>query len=294
MLIRILKIKKGFTIPQSIREYIQLTKPGIIRGNLLSALAGFLFASHWNIDVVKLVFMLLGLALVIASGCVFNNYLDRGIDKKMNRTKKRALVTRTISDRNAILFASALLFLGVAALLVVNILTAIAAVLGHFFYVIVYGFWKRKSVYGTLVGSISGAVPPVVGYCAVVNRIDLGAILLFLVLVFWQMPHFYAIAVYRRDEYKNAAIPILSVVEGIKTTKTQILFYIVGFGISSSLLFLMGYKGWVYGLVMISLSAYWLFVGVKGFTVENSDKWGRQMFGLSLVVLLVWSIFVSI
>jgi protoheme IX farnesyltransferase len=238
--------------------------------------------------------MLLGLALVIASGCVFNNYLDRGIDKKMNRTKKRALVTRTISDRNAILFASALLFLGVAALLVVNILTAIAAVLGHFFYVIVYGFWKRKSVYGTLVGSISGAVPPVVGYCAVVNRIDLGAILLFLVLVFWQMPHFYAIAVYRRDEYKNAAIPILSVVEGIKTTKTQILFYIVGFGISSSLLFLMGYKGWVYGLVMISLSAYWLFVGVKGFTVENSDKWGRQMFGLSLVVLLVWSIFVSI
>lgn len=238
--------------------------------------------------------MLIGLSLVIASGCVFNNYMDRGIDKKMSRTKKRALVIGTISGKNALIFGSTLLFLGIMILSFINLLTVVVAVLGHFFYVIVYGFWKRKSVHGTLVGSISGAVPPIVGYCAVVNRIDIGAVLLFLILVFWQMPHFYAIAVYRRDEYKNAAIPILSVVEGIKTTKTQILFYIVGFGISSSLLFLMGYKGWVYGVVMISLSAYWLFVGVKGFTAEDSDTWGRQMFGLSLVVLLVWSIFVSI
>lgn len=257
-------------------------------------MAGFFFASHWNIDFIKLIVMLSGLALVIGSGCVFNNYMDRRIDKKMKRTKNRALVTGAISGKNALMFGSILLFIGVSVLLMINLLTAFVAVAGHFFYVIVYGFWKRRSVHGTLVGSISGAIPPVVGYCAVVNRIDLGALLLFIILVFWQMPHFYSIAVYRKDEYKNAAIPILSVVSGIKNTKLQILFYVVGFGIASLLLSVMGYKGWLYGVVMIIISIYWFVIGVKGFSAENSNKWGQQMFGLSLIVLLVWSIFISI
>ena len=171
---------------------------------MITATGGYLFASKGDISFATLLAMMAGLASIIASGCVFNNYIDRGIDSKMKRTKNRALVTGEVSTTNALVFTSILLAIG--SFLLGYFTTPLAlwvAIFGFFAYVVVYGIWKRQSVHGTEVGSISGAVPPVVGYVAVTGSLDTSAVILFLLLVLWQMPHFYAIGIFRRSEIQG-------------------------------------------------------------------------------------------
>ncbi len=226
------------------KAYYQLTKPGIIYGNAITTVAGFFLASKGHFNLGLFLAALIGISLVIASGCVFNNYIDKDLDATMERTKNRALVTGAISVRGAIVFGAILGLLGLATLgLLTNTLTAEIALLGLFFYVVLYSLAKRRSVYGTIVGSISGAVPPVVGYCAVTGRFDLGALILFLILVFWQMPHFYAIAIFRQQDYTAAGLPVLPVVKGLRTTKIHILFYILAFTIAAAALYIFKFAG---------------------------------------------------
>lgn len=277
-----------------LRNYYLLTKPGIIRGNIIAAIAGFFFAARGNINIFLLIEMVLGLSLVIASGCVFNNYIDRKIDRKMARTKKRALAASTISVKNALIFGTVLGILGVAVLLSINVLTTVTASLGFFFYVVVYSVWKRKSEYGTLVGSISGAIPPVVGYVAVTNGFDLGGLLLFAVLVAWQMPHFYSIAIYRRNDYRQAGIPVLPIVRGVNNARIQILFYICAFIVVTSLFTFLGYAGYVYLMTVSLVSLVWLYIGIKGFNAKNEIVWAKKMFGFSLLNLLAFCIMLSL
>ncbi len=277
-----------------LRQYYYLVKPGIVRGNLIAAIAGFLFASRGDFNFLLLLQMLVGLGFVIASGCVVNNFIDRGIDGKMQRTKKRALVTGEISERNALIFASTLGVVGIILLILINPLASQVAAVGFFFYVVAYGYWKRKSVHGTLVGSVSGAVPPVVGYVAVTNSFDIGAFILFLVLVFWQMPHFYAIGIYRLNDYREAHLPILPATSGVKVTKHHIFLYSVGFLICTLLLTLFGYTGFVYLFVMACVGGYWAFKAHAGEQFIDDDKWARKFFSLSLVVLLIFCVMISI
>ncbi len=278
-----------------LRQYYLLTKPGIIRGNLFTALAGFFLASHGNIDFTRLFFMAFGIGLVIASGCVFNNYIDRIIDSKMERTKARALVTGKISQSNAIFYGLILGMVGFLSLLQMTTITAtVAALIGFVFYVVIYAFAKRKSEMGTVVGSISGAVPPVVGYTAVTNKFDLGALLLLLVLVAWQMPHFYSIAIFRLKEYKEAGIPVLPSIQGMRATKIQIIFYVIAFIIISTLFYLLGLAGLLYFIVMLTLGGVWLVKGLAGFSSLDDNKWGRMMFGYSLLVLTSFCVLISI
>jgi heme o synthase len=274
--------------------YYNLTKPGIIRGNLLAATAGFLLASGTDIDFWLLLAMWAGTSLVIASGCVFNNYLDQGIDKKMERTKKRALITGEISARAALVYGTVLGLAGLAVLaLWVNWLTVGLGVLGLFFYVVVYGIAKRRSVLGTVVGSISGALPPAAGYTAVSNQLDAGALLLFLVLVCWQMPHFYAIAMFRHKEYAAAGLPVLPVVKGMHAAKIQIMWYIVAFIGAAMLLPLYGYVGPAYVFAVGLIGLAWLAKGWAGFAAADDVKWARGMFFFSLSVLLVFCISIA-
>lgn len=276
------------------RTYYSLVKPGIIRGNLITATAGFLLASKTDIDARLLLATLAGTALIIASGCVFNNYMDRSIDKKMARTKKRALVQGIISGRNAIAYAIVLGVLGLSVLAVlVNVLTAVIGLLGLFFYVIVYGYWKRRSTLGTVVGSISGAVPPVAGYTAVTSQLDAAALILFLILVCWQMPHFYSIAIYRRKDYATAGLPVLPVKKGMHLTKIYILLYIAGFTAVASLLTVFGFTGYVYLTMAIALGLAWFWKGLAGFKVTDDVHWARGMFFFSLLVITVLSATIS-
>lgn len=272
-------------------RYYQLTKPGIIYGNVLTGTGGFLLAAKWHIDVALLMSTLVGMALVIGGACVFNNYIDRGIDQKMARTQKRALAAGVIPGRHALIFASVLTIVGLALLLFGSLpLVALIGLIGFIDYVILYGWSKRKSTLGTVIGSISGSAPVLAGYVAARGHIDLGGWLVFLIMVFWQMPHFFGIALYRQKDYAAAGIPVLPVKKGAFATKVQILLYVVGFILSSIALSVFKYAGYSFAVVLGVLGVIWFVRGVQGFKVDNDEIWGKKMFLFSLIIVLVFSV----
>lgn len=278
-----------------VSDYYWLTKPGIIYGNAISAIGGFLLASRGSVDILLFIATLIGISLVMASACVFNNYIDRDIDAKMKRTKNRALVSKKISPRSALIFASVLGVIGFGLLFFfANQLSAYVALFGHFAYVVLYGYAKRVTVHGTVVGSISGAVPPVVGYVAVADRLDITAVMLFLILVVWQMPHFYAIAMYRAKDYAAASIPVLPLKSGVRATKIQIITYIVLFMIATTLLTFLGITGYTYLVIMVLISLVWLLLALQGLKVKNDILWAKKLFKFSLIVLLSFNLLISV
>lgn len=278
---------KKATFSFTARNYSLLTKPGIILGNVITTAGGFALASKGAFDVWLFLATLLGIILVIASACVFNNYIDRHHDKKMSRTKNRPLVLGLISLKSALVFAVILGLLGAACLFYfTNLLTTALALIGFFVYVILYSFSKYHSVHGTLIGSVAGAIPPVVGYCAVSNQFDLGALILFVMMSLWQMPHFFAIGIFRLEDYKDAFIPILPIKRGIHATKIQMVLYIVAFAIIASLLTLFGYTDTWFLIISTALSLCWLLIGILGFRAKNDKIWARNMFKFSLVVIM--------
>lgn len=280
-----------------IKAYYQLTKPGIIYGNALTAAAGFFLATSINGTFSLGLFfaILAGTSLVIGSACVFNNFIDKDIDQLMARTKIRALVTGSISTKNALIFATILGVVGFILLAAfTNSLAVNIGLIGFVDYVILYGVSKRHSIYGTLIGSIAGATPIVAGYVAVTNRFDPAALILFLILVFWQMPHFYAIAIYRLDDYQSAKIPVLSITKGTKLTKIHMLLFTLAFAITVPLLTILGYTGYFYLTVMLLLSIIWLGLSLKGFRVGNEKRWARQIFLLSLIIIMALSLMLSV
>lgn len=272
-----------------------MTKPGIVRGNLLTVIAGYLLAAKGHFLFTSFLGVSVGTALVIASACVVNNYIDRDIDKKMERTKKRALVTGEVAPRSAFVLASALGVVGFLTLTAyTNSVTVIVGLVAYIFYVAIYAVAKRASYHGTLVGAIPGALPPVAGYVAVTGALDFGAILLFLVMFFWQMPHFYAIAIYRRKEYEAAGIPVIAVAKSVAATKRAIMWYILAFAVTAVCLAISGYASITYLCSMLLVSVLWFLLGLRGFKTTHSDTWARSMFRFSLIVTLVFSIMISI
>src|SRR5690606_14925761 len=187
----------------SLNNYIQITKPGIVLGNLVSVAGGFFLASKNTISWMLFLEVAFGVSLIVASGCVFNNIIDRDIDRLMTRTRSRALANESISINSSFFYASALGFIGLLLLhLKTNIVAVAVALVGFIIYVGLYSLHlKRNSVHGTLVGSIAGAAPPVIGYCAVSQQFDSGAALLLLLFSLWQMPHAFAIAIFRLKDY---------------------------------------------------------------------------------------------
>lgn len=278
-----------------IKAYYMLTKPGIVLGNIITTAGGFALASKGYIDYGLLLATLIGLSFVIASAGVFNNYLDRESDKKMERTKNRPLVRKLMTEKSALIFASLLGGMGTLILaLYTNPLTVLITLAGFVVYVVLYIILKYRSVHGTLVGSVSGAVPPLVGYCAVSNQFDLGAILLFMILVLWQMPHFFAIAMYRFDDYVAASIPVLPVKKGVLATQIQMLIYIAAFMAAALMLTLFGYTGYAYLAVAVLLSLAWFGLGLTGFSIGNHRLWARKMFLFSLITITLLCLMISI
>ncbi len=252
-------------------------------------------AAKGEVDFIHLFAMVSGLSLIIASGCVFNNYFDRDIDKSMHRTSQRALVIHSLSSRAALIFGTMVGIMGALLLgLLTNLLTLLIAIMGWVVYVGIYTPLKRRSVHSTVVGSVAGAVAPVVGYSAAAGRLDAGALLLFLILVFWQMPHFYAIAIYRLKDYRSAGLPVLPVSQGLLITKVQIIIYIIAFIIVASLLSLRGYTGALYLVVMTVLGLAWLRLALGGLKEQRQNgAWARKVFLFSLVVLVSFSLLIS-
>lgn len=287
------RVLDRFCMKNTIKEYYEFTKSGLVLGNVITVIAGFALASRGeDIDFIKLLATAFGMCLIMASGCVFNNYIDRDIDKLMERTQDRALVKHRITQKNALRFGTGLGVIGILLLIIyTNALTVLLAFIGFFFYVYMYSlWWKRTSVYGAGVGAISGAIPPVVGYCAVSNNFDMGAVILFLILLTWQMPHFFAIAIRRKNDYAAARIPVMPIESGLERTKVSMFIYIIEYTLAVSLLAVFGYAGYVYLIIAVLLGLAWLGLSVMGFRVSGAaanNIWARQMFFLSLAVMVI-------
>ena len=275
----------------AIRHYLMRAKPGIVLGNMVSITGAFVLASRGSVDISLLLTVLLGVSLVVASACVFNNVIDRDIDAKMQRTYERALVQGSVSVSAAMAYASVLGLLGIALLVAkTNLLAVAVALAGMLIYLGAYSLWlKRHSVHATLIGSLSGAAPPLVAYCAVRNRCDLEALLLLLIFSLWQMPHAYAIAIYRLHDYRAAAIAVLPVKCGVALTKRHMLAYILAFTAAALMLTLSGYTGRAYFAAALSLGAFWLCSA--WFDKSNNDQaWARKQFVLSILIITALSL----
>ncbi|MBD1550944.1 heme o synthase [Pseudomonas typographi] len=280
----------------SVKHFIQITKPGIIFGNVLSVAGGFFLASQGHVNFALFLAAIIGTSLVVASGCVFNNCIDRDIDVKMERTKNRAMVQGLVPIRLALAYGAVL---GVAGLALLywraTPLAALFALIGFVIYVGFYSLYlKRKSVHGTLVGSLSGAMPPVIGYVAVSNSFDLAALTLLVMFSLWQMPHSYAIAIFRFNDYLAASIPVLPVKRGILVAKKHILLYTLAFLLATLMLTFGGYAGMSYLAVAAAMGMYWLYMAWTGYKATDDRVWARKLFVFSIFTITALSVAMSL
>lgn len=274
--------------PALLRTYASLSKPGIVMGNLVALAGGFLLGAHGSVDWLRALALAAGAACVVASGCAINNVVDRDIDVLMARTRGRPMAAGLVPVRRALAFAFALLAAGcllawaaTRTLLPVALLAA-----GHAVYVLAYTLrLKRTSVHGTLVGSLAGAMPPVAGYCAAAGRVDGAALLLLAMFALWQMPHSYAIAIFRAADYRAAAIPVLPVVRGNRTAKRHMVLYMLAFALVAPLLALSGHAGPLYLLVSTAGAGWWLWLGAAGFGAADDARWARRVFFASIAIV---------
>ncbi len=272
-----------------LKDWIALTKPRLLRLNVFAGLGGFWVASKWDIDVLLLIWTMIGSTLTIASAAVFNNYWDRELDEKMERTKDRVLPLGRLKASTVLAYGIVLGLAGLAVLFIlVHPLTGWLGLLGWFFYVVVYTMWlKRTSTWSTSIGGISGAMPPVIGYCAVTEQVDEGAWLLFALLFLWQPAHFWSLGIRRVEEYRAAGFPLLPVVKGIKRTKLQMIPYVALLLPTVALIYYLDYSGIYFFVLSALFSAVWLVHTVGGIRAANTEKWAKTNFLFSVNYLMI-------
>lgn len=216
----------------------------------------------------------------------FNNLYDRDIDSIMQRTQNRPTVTGEINPKTVLWLG---IFMSIFGIIFLALTTHIAAILGFaglFFYIFPYTMWsKRRTVYNTEIGSISGAMPPLIGWAAIHPDITHPAALgLFVITVIWQMPHFYSIAIRKHNEYKAAKVPMLPVVKGIKRTYLQTNIYLIVLMVISFL-----FSSLSIGLMLVALllSLIWLSLSIFGYKRMDSERWAKSMFVYSLIYMTI-------
>jgi protoheme IX farnesyltransferase len=281
---------------ETIKNYLLVTKPGMVLGNLISVAGGLLLASRGRIDIGVVLSTLIGMSMVMASACVLNNWIDRNLDRKMARTCKRVIARGLISPKAAIAYGSLLGTAGVGLLwATTNILSVFIVVTGFGIYVGIYSLYlKRHSIYSTLVGSLAGAAPPLAGYCAVSNCFDMGAVILLMIFSLWQMPHSYAIAIFRYEDYAAAAIPVLPVKRGTATAKRHVVWYMLAFVAAALMLTFGGYTGYRYFAVVAAMGLCWLYMAWSGYRTSDDRVWAKKLFVASIVTINVLSAMMTI
>ncbi|MEO5691140.1 MAG: protoheme IX farnesyltransferase [Candidatus Saccharimonadales bacterium] len=270
---------------QGIRAYYRLAKPGIVYGNTVALVAGYMYAvlDTQQFSVVSLTLAVLGTALVMASACVANNIFDKDIDAYMSRTKKRALVTQDISISAASLYSIILLGSGLYALYMISGFAMILGLFGWVTYALVYTYLKRKTYHATLFGTIPGAVPPILGYVAGEGQSWLWTTGILVLMIGWQMVHFYVIAIYRYNDYTKAAVPVVSRVLGIKQTVRAIEWWVL---LSIIGIIILGLINALYAVLSLAMLAWWLFVTQR--YEQDAMVWSRRVFFSSLLFLVIW------
>ncbi|HXY96581.1 MAG TPA: heme o synthase [Steroidobacteraceae bacterium] len=270
------------------RRYLELTKPKVVALITFTAIVGTLLASPGAPPLEPLLFGNLGVALAAACAATINHVLDRRIDEQMARTRARPLPTGALTERAALAFAAVL---GVAAMSVlaflVNLLTAVLTFCSLIGYAVIYTVWlKRATSQNIVIGGAAGAAPPVLGWTAVTNSVDPNALLLFLIIFVWTPPHFWALAIARRDEYARAGIPMLPVTHGVEFTRLQVLLYTVLLTVVTLLPYLTRMSGLVYLAAALILNGGFLYYALA-LKVSAREELPMRVFRFS-VTYLMW------
>ncbi|HTD31954.1 MAG TPA: heme o synthase [Steroidobacteraceae bacterium] len=270
------------------RRYLELTKPKVVALITFTAIVGTLLASPGLPPLAALVWGNLGIALAAACAATINHVLDRRIDEQMARTRARPLPTGALTERNALAFAAALGVLSMALLaFLVNLLTAALTFLSLIGYAVVYTVWlKRATSQNIVIGGAAGAAPPVLGWAAVTNSVDPNALLLFLIIFIWTPPHFWALAIARRDEYARAGIPMLPVTHGLAYTRLQVLLYTVLLTLVTLLPYVTGMSGLLYLAAALGLNGGFLYYALA-LKVSARAELPMRVFHFS-VTYLMW------
>ncbi|TLY82535.1 MAG: protoheme IX farnesyltransferase [Gammaproteobacteria bacterium] len=270
------------------RRYLELTKPKVVALITFTAVVGTLLASPGLPPLDALVWGNLGIALAAASAAAINHVLDRRIDAQMARTRARPLPTGALSERQALAFAALLgvSSMGVLAFLV-NLLTAVLTFLSLIGYAVVYTVWlKRATPQNIVIGGTAGAAPPVLGWAAVSDSIDPNALLLALIIFVWTPPHFWALAIARRDDYARAGIPMLPVTHGVAYTRLQVLLYTVLLVVVTLMPYLTRMSGLVYLAAALLLNAGFLYYALA-LKITAREELPLRVFRFS-VTYLMW------
>ena len=270
------------------RRYLELTKPKVVALITFTAVVGTLLASPGLPPLDALVWGNLGVALAAACAAAINHVLDRRIDEQMARTRARPLPSGALSERQALAFAALLgvSSMGVLAFLV-NLLTAVLAFLSLIGYAVVYTVWlKRATPQNIVIGGAAGAAPPVLGWAAVSDRVDPNALLLALIIFVWTPPHFWALAIARRDDYARAGIPMLPVTHGVAYTRLQVLLYTVLLVVVTLMPYLTRMSGLVYLAAALLLNAAFLYYALA-LKITAREELPLKVFRFS-VTYLMW------
>lgn len=274
----------------ALQDFLALIKIGIVNSNVITAFTGIWLALHFtgngflnHLDII--LFTLLGTSFIIAGSCVINNYIDRDIDPLMNRTKSRPTVTGKFSNGKVLFLGTAFIVIGTIFLLFTTLSATILGLIGVFSYICLYTLWsKRYFVSNTVIGSISGATPPLIGWAAVDPNLDIIAWCLFLIMFIWQPPHFYALAMRKVEDYRAAKIPMLPVVRGFKVTKHHMVIWVAAL---IPIPFLLSSLGIPFVILASILNIGWLLLGLYGYRMKDDLKWARLMFIYSLQYLTI-------
>ncbi|MEM7402374.1 MAG: heme o synthase [Pseudomonadota bacterium] len=269
-------------------DFVEICKPRIALLVLVTTFSGMWLASSASLAIDLVILTLLGTGLASAASGAFNNYVDREVDKHMARTRTRALPSSRLHPQQA-LWLGVMLSLWSFAILfyLVNPLTAILVQATTFFYVVIYTIWlKRSSPLCTEIGGVAGAMPPVIGWAAVNNEIAWPALVMFLIMFIWQPPHFWALALLRKEEYRNANLPMLPVVRGDRTTKIRMLLYTIALIPASLAMYWLGLVGTTYLVLASALGIAYLVLTIDFARKPITHQSTRKLFGFSILYLL--------
>jgi len=270
------------------RQYLELCKPKVVYLIVFTAVVGMLLAVPGWPPLSALVFGTVGIGLAASSAAAINHLLDQRIDAVMARTRNRPLPSGQLGVAQVLTFALTLGVISMTVLIVwVNVLTAVLTFLSLIGYAIIYTVWlKRATPQNIVIGGAAGAAPPVLGWTAVTASVDPNALILFLIIYVWTPPHFWALAIHRRDEYAAVDIPMLPVTHGLKFTRWHILFYTILLVIVTTMPFLTGMSGLLYlaGVTVLNLGFLWYAFRLLR---DNDERLPMQTFGYSIIYLMV-------
>ena len=256
-----------------LKNYLELTKPKVVLMMLITAIVGMLLASKSLPPLYLVVISMIGIGLCASSAATINQIIDRNIDANMARTSNRPLPQGEITTFNASLFAFALMTSGTAILVSqVNTLTAVLTVASLIGYAFIYTvFLKRATPQNIVIGGLAGAAPPLLGWTSVTNSIDPNALLLVLIIFVWTPPHFWALAIYRKEDYARESIPMLPVTHGVKFTKLQIILYTILLVLVSLLPYIVLMSGNIYLFSALGLGLFYLYSSIKMYLTDDEE-----------------------